>query len=313
MNDVAAIGAQGLGRACTSAMERRVSAAAGVPGAPGTPKDNDFFHDLSQYVNIGAAVSSALGALASQFHVFDSVQEQADKVFTTITKCGTALQGLIKSKQAFENKNIFAAVGGFLELPIALFADGYNLWLSRGLSQGSNQIDAVMNRVKRRDDKGNIITVDGKEQYYDDFKQEGFWKGLQITLKENIRLLKDCFTNPFKKEELTPRLISLFSSFMMGGSLLSFAGLHKIGAGIRDFGGATVDIAFMTDKSKTGEKKATHLYTAGCKWVGAAVVDLLKRFETYSGLIANPTLLSLFFDRWAAVDFIKDGTKVENS
>ena len=91
--------------------------------------------------------------------------------------------------------------------------------------------------------------------------------------------------------------------------MVSFLGLKKIGAGIRDFGGATVDIAFMTDKSKGGEKKATHLYTAGCKWIGAAIVDLLKRFESYSSFIANPTLLSLFFDRWAAVDFIKEGKK----
>ena len=290
----------------------QISVASGGIAEPPSPtilKDNEFLSKLSEYTNIGAALTNLAGAVASQFHMFDSIQEQADKFLTTITKCGTALQGLIKSKQAIDNKNIFAAVGGFLELPISCFADGYNLWLSRGLSQGSNHADAIMQRIKRKDEKGNIITIDGKEQYYENFKKEGFLKGLQITVQENLRLLKECFTNPFKKEELTPRLISLCSSFMIGGSLLSFLGLKKIGAGIRDFGGATVDIAFMTDKSKGGEKKATHLYTAGCKWIGAAIVDLLKRFESYSSFIANPTLLSLFFDRWAAVDFIKEGKK----
>ena len=272
--------------------------------------ENDFFFlKFSEYANKGAACINLATAIAGQLNLFDSYQELVDKITTVFTKGGTVLQGLIKAKQAFERKNLAATVGSALELPVALLSDGYNLWLARGISQGASQYDAMMTRVKKVDQNGNVVIKDGKEQLYTDFKEEGFIEGSKITLRENIKCIKECFTNPLEKTGITSRLISLFSTFQIGGALLAFAGLQKFGAGIRDLGGAAVDIAFMTDKGEGENNKA--LYKAGVKWVFSAIVDFLKRFESFS-LISMPTQLSLFFDRWAAVDYIKEGERVKS-
>lgn len=213
--------------------------------------------------------------------------ELMERVSGIFSKIATGIQGVLGAVDNSTKENIIPLIGNALEVPIAILASGYNLWLARGLSQGWVQFQGIF---KHR----LLETKDGtKKLIGDDFSKRGSWAtGFKTNIAELPKIVKEIFTNPFAREQGFSRGVFTCSFVQIVGALTSFTGFEKLGAGLRDFGGSIVDFAFMLDKNYV---------PAGIVWVGAAIVDFVKRF---TDKIPNLTELSLFFDRAASVFFM---------
>ncbi|MBI3591324.1 MAG: hypothetical protein HY094_08130 [Candidatus Melainabacteria bacterium] len=263
-----------------------------------------------------AATCNLLTTLNGNLSFLDSAQESIEKLSGFLSKCATAVQGLLNGMIAIEKKNIIALIGGFLELPIAIFTTGYNLFLARGLSAGLNHFDSIISRTKKIKEGKPVLDEKGNPQYYDSFKEEGWVEGFKTTLKHIPKLAKELHDKPFEREGLFPRSFFLCSSLMILGSSVSFAGLTKLGATIRHFFGGLAGIALATDmkkntnikqKSQTSNEKSkgfSNFAISGFLWVLAAIPDLFKHFDFFSNRVKNATELALCLDRLAGVFFI---------
>lgn len=261
---------------------------------------------INYLTNGGAALFNLLTFVEGNWGLFGFNNDWMEKISGWFSKLATGTQGILGAFDTFKKQNLIPYIGFLLEVPVAIFASGYNLWLARGLTQGWTQLHGTF---KRRE----LTTKDGKEKYIgDDCTRFGGWiEGVKINLRELPKIVKEIFTKPFEKKQSFPRAMFTCSFFQIIGALTAFCGLEKIGAGIRDFWGALVDFAFMLDpgphKTKDNEtnnnqkKEGTSYVPAGMVWVGAAVVDFVKRF---TDIIPNMTQLSLFFDRLASVFYV---------
>ncbi len=240
--------------------------------------------------------------------------ERFEKVSTFFAKFATAAQGVLGTADTWSKKNLIPLLGFALEVPIAIFSEGHNLWLGRGLSQGIGQFQGVFDRILVKDENNKPIVKNEFGDYKtlsDQFIEKGFMDSITTGLKEAGNLFKNLITKP--KECIDFAHMTFLCTFMqVGGALLAFAGMDKLGAGIRDFGGGAVDVAFMLDKkdkyrdqtiaAKNPIKPKDVSYVpAGSVWIGSAIVDFLKRFEFFDSRFKNLTQLSFFFDRAAAI------------
>lgn len=278
--------------------------------------------EVNRKINLGfngvAAGINLVTTLSGNIAPDNSLQGYLEKASSFISKCATAVQGLLNADIAIGKKNILATIGGLIELPIAFFVKGFNLFLARGISAGLNQSDSIISRTKKRDKGGNIIKIADEEQHYDDFRKEGWIEGFKTTCKNFPRLIKELYPNPFKKSELFPRSFLLCSIFMILGPIISFLGnfipgLYKFGATVRHIFGGLAAVALTTDEKtntnikqqKEGKAQGLSKYAAsGIFWVLAAIPDVLKHFEFFSSKVKNGTEIALCFDRLGGLFFI---------
>lgn len=261
--------------------------------------------------NGGAALFNLLTFVEGNWGLFGFNNDWMEKISSWFSKLATGVQGIIGAFDTYKKENAIPYIGFLLEIPVAIFASGYNLWLARGLTQGWTQLQGVF---KRRE----ITTKDRIDKSIgDDCKRfGGFIEGVKINLRELPKIAKEIFTKPFEKKQSFSRALFTCSFFQIVGALTAFLGFEKTGAGIRDFWGALVDFAFMLDpgvrKTKNNQNNSSapnnnqkqggaSYVPAGIVWVGAAVVDFVKRF---TDRIPNLTQLSLFFDRLASIFYV---------
>lgn len=284
---------------------------------------------VNRKINLGfngvAAGINLVTAIAGNIAPGNSFQEYLEKASSFISKCATAVQGLLNADIAIGKKNIIAAIGGLIELPTAYFVKGFNLFLARGISAGLNHFDSIISRTIKRDKDGNIIKIAGEDQHYDDFKKEGWFEGFKIICKNIPRLIKELYPNPFKSSELFPRSFLACSALMIIGSSVAFSGLIKLGATIRHIFGGLAGIALATDKitntnlksasqtqvkGKTTKQKGISSFAmSGIIWTLAAIPDVLKHFEFFSSRVINGTELALCLDRLASIFYIDGNTR----
>lgn len=280
--------------------------------------------EANRKINLGfngvAAGINLVTTLSGNIAPGNSIQEYLEKGSSFISKCATAVQGLLNADIAIGKKNIIATIGGLTELPIAFFVKGFNLFLARGISAGLNQSDSIISRTKKLDKDGKIIKIAGEDQHYDDFRKEGWIEGFKIICKNFPRLIKELYPNPFKKSELFPRSFLLCSIFMILGPVISFLGnlipgLYKFGATVRHLFGGLAAVALTTDKKtntniKEGKAQGMSKYVAsGIFWVLAAIPDVLKHFEFFSSKVKNGTEIALCFDRLGGLFYTKGNSR----
>ena len=267
--------------------------------------------------NGAAATFNLISFLNGNFHFLDTIQEKLEQASELFSKLATASQGFVNSTIAYEKKNLIACIGGALEIPIGLFISGFNSFLARGVSAGLNHFDSIISRIKRKTQDKNIEADEfGNEQYYDDFKKEGWITGVKTIFQHFPILFKELKEQTFERNGLFPRSFFLCSLFMILGPLISLTGLYKLGATVRHFFGGLAGVALATDmKTNTNIKQKTespntkpkgvsNYATSGVLWVLAAIPDVLKHFDFFSSRLNNGTELALLFDRLAGLFFI---------
>lgn len=282
-----------------------------------------FITNTNYTFNGIASAINLLTTLSGNFLPDNGFQERLETSSAFCSKTATAVQGLLNGALAFKKKNLIATVGGFLELPIAFFVKGFNLFLARGISAGLNQFDSIITRTEKKIGGKTIVDKKGNPQHYDDFKQEGWVNGIKIICNNFPRLIKELYPNPFKSTELFPRSFLLCSIFMILGPIISLVGnsvpgLYKFGATVRHTFGGLAAVALTRDKitntntkqekvGKTDNSKDMSKYaTSGIFWILAAIPDILKHYEFFSDRIKNGTELALCFDRLGGL-FYTDG------
>ncbi len=250
-------------------------------------KINNWTHISSAAVNIFTFLNGNFRFL----NIEDEIQERIGNFFA---RCTTAVRGLTGAIDCLGKNNLIPFIGNVLEIPTAVFASGYNLWLARGIPQSIRQVQGVIKRsgMKIKDINGKEVPL--SEEDGDHFKKYGIGMkdGFLYSVKELGKILKDTFTDPFKKEQFFSRSVLLCSLFQLGGAVTAFSGLKKIGAFFRDLGGALIDGAYMQDPAYR---------TGGALWIGSAICDYGKLFSFFSDKINNITQLSLAFDALAAI------------
>ena len=275
--------------------------------------------NLNYGFNGAAAAINLVTCLNGNFSIFESLQENLEWGSSSIAKLATGSQGLINSIIAFEKKNIIAFTGGALEIPIAIFTSGYNLFLARGLSAGLNHFDSIISRTKKLDSENNIIKDStGNEQYYDSFYNEGWAEGFKTIFRHIPKLTKELHEKPFQRDGLFARSFYMCSCFMIAGSLIAFTGLDKIGSTIRHSFGGLAGVALATDQktlvneqSQKEKQNGTSDYAmSGILWVLAAIPDIVKRFDFFSSRFNNLTELALCLDRAAGIFFIRGNQRI---
>ena len=255
---------------------------------------------INSYVHIAAATANALTFLNGNFNFVDIGEELQETISNFFSRFGTATRGITGAVDCLMKKNLIPLIGSILEVPIAFFAKGDDLWLMRGIAQSIRQVQGV---IKRRGmgvtlSNGNKITLSTEDG--DNFSKYGIstMEGLTSSLKEYGKIIGEYFTCPLKKEKIFSRANSFCSFFQGGGPILYMLGFEKFGPFFRDLAGALIDGAYIMDERKANEPSYV---PAGTLWIGSAICDYLKRFEGISSSVKNLTQLSLLFDMVAAI------------
>lgn len=260
---------------------------------------------INYIANGGASLVNLITFLNGNFHFLDPIQEHLETFSQIFTRCATGTQGFILSAKTCVMKNIVPFVGFALEIPIAILASGYDLYLLRGISQGLGQSLAMIDRREivdnngepKPDNEGNIQQIKG------DFKDRGWWKSVTTISKEIPKLIRELFEKPARIKKISHGLFAA-STFQILGAIIGLCGFKKIGSLIRNTAGTGVNLAFMRDNNtndKRGFNIASPLVQAGLTWMGADITDFFKRFEFISDKLNNLTNLALFFDRGASM------------
>ena len=164
--------------------------------------------------NGAAAAANFVTCINGNFPILELFQENLEWGSSIIAKLATTSQGLINSTIAFEKKNIIAFTGGLLELPIAIFTSGSNLFVARGLSAGLNHFDSIISRTKKLDSENKPVKdSNGKEQHYDTFHTEGWTEGVKTIFRHIPKLTKELYEKPFERDGLFARSFFICSSF----------------------------------------------------------------------------------------------------
>ncbi len=274
---------------------------------PDKPPEKKFFNDthkylyekkesINKYVHMASATVNALTFLNGNFNFFDLGDELQEGISNVVSRCATGTRGLTGILDCHMKQNLIPLLGSAMEVPVAVFAKGDDLWLMRGIAQSIRQFQGVIKRSgMKHPNSGEILsTKDG-----DDFPKYGItmFKGFTASLKEAGKIAGEFFTSPFKEEKRFSRSVLFCSLFQGGGPIMHLFGFEKLGPFFRDFAGALIDVAYITDKKEPGK----HSYVpAGTLWIGSAICDYAKRFEGVTDSVKNMTQLSLFFDMLAA-------------
>ena len=264
-------------------------------------KINDNKDTINTSFNLASAAANFLGFLNGNFNFVSLDEETVEKACNFFAKLGTASRGITGAADCWAKNNLIPLVGSTLEVPIALFTGGYDLWLARGLAQSIRQEQATIKRrgMKITKPDGKEITLSTKDG--DDFTKYGIgmWDGFIYSIKELGKVFKEIFTTPFAKDgQRFGRAVTFCSVFQGGGPIIALLGLDKLGAFIRDLAGGLIDIAYMMDEKKPGRRS---YFPAGLLWLGTAAIDFEKRVSLFSGNWNSLTQLSLALDPLAAI------------
>ena len=339
-----------------------------LQGLNETEKNKNFLEKHNKKINYlfngGASLLNFITFVNGNFHFLDGIQGFLEKFSEYYTKCATGIQGILGAEACIRFRNVIPLIGNALEVPIAYFSSGFNLFLMRGISQSLNQTLRII-------DQREVINKDGKPKLdrYNvpyviggDFSKGGnglgLMNGFTTMIKEFGKMVMELFKKPSSNIKKLSHALFFVSIFQFVGGMIGLLGLKKIGAFIRSVAGAGVDFSLMRDKNirkkttstdsdeeeetlkrielflksekldeEIGIKKDTStiekirlLYDkftkkhppksglnfgspflwAGTVWIGAEVVDFLKRFDYIADKIKSLTNLSLFFDRGAS-------------
>ena len=297
---------------------------------PWASKVREFVNDygtkkvLNYAGNGGASAINLLTWINTNWTFNESAKEWLENLSEKWTKVATGTQGLIGAIDLWEKKNAIPLIGNILEIPIAIFSSGHNLWLFRGLSQGLGQFLRIIDQREIVNTNGDPELKDGKEQIIcGDFNERGWWNGFSTTCKEVPKILLELVNKPSKIKKLTHAL-SLSSVFQIIGGTSAIFGLESFGAIVRNISGIGVDFSLMLDENKKdggdNSKNDRHwmglnfssLFTqAGSVWIGAAICDELKRLPFIRDKDIGLNQLSYFFDRGASVLYTMGNLKVK--
>lgn len=250
--------------------------------------------EINKWAHISSAAVNTFTFLNGNFNFLNIENETQEKIGNFFARCTTAVRGLTGAVDCLGKNNLIPFIGNVLEIPTAVFASGYNLWLARGIPQSIRQVQGIIKRSKMKIKDANGKETPLSEEDGDHFKKYGISMkdGFLYSAKELRKILKDLFTNPFKKEQFFSRSVLFCSLFQLAGPVVAFLGLKKTGAFSRDLGGALIDGAYMQDPAYR---------TGGVLWIGSAICDYGKLFSFFSDKLNNITQLSLAFDALAAI------------
>ncbi len=256
--------------------------------------------EINRYTHVAAATVNALTFLNGNFNFINIGEELQETISNFFSRCGTAVRGITGAVDCISKNNLIPLLGSVLEVPVAIFAKGDDLWLMRGIAQSIRQFQGVIKRSGMEVTLPNGNKKALNEEDGDNFSGYGInmFNGFTASLKEAGNIACEFFTSPFKKEKLFSRSVLFCSLFQGGGPIMHLLGFEKLGPFFRDLAGALIDVAYITDKKKPGQRSYV---PAGTLWIGSAICDYLKRFEGITGSIKNMTQLSLFFDMLAAI------------
>lgn len=292
---------------------------------------------INYFANAGASILNFVTFLNGNFHFFETLQEKLEVISNFYTKCATSIQGIIGAEDCWQKKNAVPLIGNALELPVAIFSEGYNLWLFRGISQGIGQFLGIIDRRAVVDERGEPKKVDGKIQYIKgDFRDKGWLEGIKVTCGEIPKLTKELFSKFSNIKNMSHGLYTASVGQILGAGL-ALCGLKSIGAFIRDAFGTLVDFSLITDKKKStkitnemlvnvvDEKlldeqplqkglNFSSLYVwGGLTWILAAVVDVLKRIPFFEDKVNCLTNLSYTSDRGASTLYKMEDFKISRT
>lgn len=284
-------------------------------------------NEINYLFNGGASLVNLLTYLSGNFPFLESLREKLEVLSGFYTKCATGMQGFLQALENYKRENLLPLIGNILEIPVAVFSTGYNLWLYRGIAQGISQFQRILEKRPLRDKDGNPIS--GKYLTRDFSKgangsQLGWMGGMIASIKEMPKILKELIQDPKNKIKDSTNLMYFASLGQISGALIAMTtGLDKLGSAIRNIGGTGVDISLILDKNiktqldtdieEDNKKKSKTDYTiSGCTWLGSELVDFFKRFEFFSSKAECLTNLSLFFDRAAATFMTKGNLAAKN-
>ncbi len=239
---------------------------------------------LNLIFNGGSALLNLFTFLNANFFKIDFLQEKIEAASDVLTRTACGVQGAILAVDAWAKKNFVTLVSNSLDLPIVAFSDPSEIWCNRGWSQGGSQSEPILNE---------FIDENGKH-YSADFSKTGWIDGLKTSFKVYGKIIKELVSKPstFNK--------SSHSLFVASAGQIFFTTLKHLGSKIigpvgRDVFGTLVDYGLVL------AKKSAYYFWAGTTWVGAAVVDAMKRLEGLFGSIPCLTNLSFASDRGASV------------
>ena len=264
--------------------------------------------------NGGAAALNLITFFNSIYPIGSLDQESLEKPTEIWTKFATGSQGFITAIDQYEKKNPVPLVGNLLEIPIAIFSSGRNLWLFRGISQGLGQFFRAIDQREIFDKKGKpVLGANGKPKIIGgDFSRRGWQTGFTTTIQEIPKMLFELIQKPSNFKKLTHSLALASTTQTIGGITALF--FHEqIGAIIRNASGIGVDLSFMLDENKDNKKDnkndlkffglnfSSWFTRAGVAWMGAAVFDEGKRIPGIEKKIPGLNYLVYFFDRGASI------------
>ena len=238
------------------------------------------------------AITNGLIFLNGNFNFFDIDNGVLEKVGNFFARLGTFTRGFTGSFDCYFKNNLIPWIGNVLELPIAMFTSGEKLWLARGISQSIRQMQGLIknrfiDKVTLSDNRKVRLKTDNFKKY-----GIGMMDGSLYSLKEIGKVFKELCTNPFDKKNLFSNTLMSCSLLQFIGPIIAFSGLYKLGAFLRDLGGALVDVAYMMKTSYFG---------AGACWIVSAVSDYGKLWDPVNDTIKNLTQLSNTGDPVAAM------------
>ncbi|MBI2995465.1 MAG: hypothetical protein HYY52_01980 [Candidatus Melainabacteria bacterium] len=257
--------------------------------------------------NGGASLINLITFINSNWTFLESLQDWLEKISGIWTKFATGTQGLVGGIDLWEKKNLVPFFGNILEIPIAIFSSGFNLWLFRGISQGLGQFFRIIDQRERVSDENGKKEIIGGN-----FMERGWLKSLEEFLKEIPKIVKELIEKPQNISKLTHGL-TLASILQTTGAIIAFV-FQPLGALIRNIGGISCDFSLITDENKKitsdgsfseGKKRGLNLNSrfvqSGLVWVSAAFADELKRVPFIAEKVQGLNFLSYFFDRGASV------------
>lgn len=232
----------------------------------GTEKDKTFLEKHNKKINYlfngGAAFLNLISFINGNFHFSGSIQNFLEKITEYYTRCATGIQGILGAEACIRFRNVIPIIGNTLEVPIAYFTSGFNLFLMRGISQSLNQTLRII-------DQRELVNKDGEPKLdrYNvpyviggDFSKGGnglgLIKGFTTMIKEFGKMVVELFKKPSNIKKLSHALLTV-SFFQFVGAIIGLLGFKKTGALIRGVAGAGVDISLMRDKNIRKKTRST--------------------------------------------------------
>lgn len=277
------------------------SARAGKKSSQPKNKVHDFLSENKVTINLAANVASSvlntgifLNLNHQVFNVDEDVQQAVGNLFV---KTSTAIRGVTGSVDCYDKNNPIPLIGFAMEPFVSALAQGENHWVLRGTGQGINQMQSVYKRRGMNIDGAQMSKQDG-----DDFASYGIGMGKAFThsIKEYGNIWKEISKGEFHGDKMFTNLITIFTSVQTIGAPLFMMGFEKAGFWMRDIFGSLVDVVFLFDKK---EKDEPSYVWPGLGWIGSAVVDAAKRYDTFSGRFNGLTQLSHALDGIAGATY----------